>query len=266
MVTITKRGRECNIGRHLHDAASIFTAELSAIKVALQSLKAYSGITAAIYTDSRSAVQAIQNTSKCALVREILGLLVVLSRSQVKVILCWIPGHAGIEGNELADKKAKSAIDKPTLSTQEIPVSDVKAYIKRKVLESWKHDWHYTPIEEVKLKEVCPVISGTPIDLGLSRQETIKLTRLRIGHTRFTHKYHFNGENEPHLCVECSNEVGGDVELSVRHVLLDCENFALERQVHYDTWGVSLRDLLTSKDSVLKVFQFLKDISWYKEI
>ena len=60
--------------------------------------------------------------------------------------------------------------------------------------------------------------------------------------------------------------MGGDVELSVRHVLLDCENFALERQVHYDARGVSLRDLLTSKDSVLKVFQFLKDISWYKEI
>ena len=137
-------------------------------------------------------------------------------------MFCWIPGHAGIVGNELADSEAKASIGQSVVRTQEVPVSDVKAHIRRKVYEKWKQEWRETTVAEVKLKEVVPEIRGTPIALGLSRSETVKLTRLRIGHTRLTHSYHLIREDVP-MCVEC------EVVYSIRHVLLECGNFALER-------------------------------------
>ena len=96
-------------GRRLHPMASVFTAELAAIKFALISLKIYDNKSCVIYSDSRSALQAIQKLcSQVKLVREICELTAELSRQGVTVLFCWIPSHIGIEGNELADASAKS--------------------------------------------------------------------------------------------------------------------------------------------------------------
>ena len=92
-------------------------------------------ITCAVYTDSRSALQAIQGQSRCKLVQDILELLVLLSKREIKIIFCWLPGHCNILGNEKADKEAKAAVDLSVISPQEIPLSDVKTYIKKKMRE-----------------------------------------------------------------------------------------------------------------------------------
>ena len=109
---LSNDARDHILGRRLHESASIHTAELYAIKLALQSLKTCRRITCSLYTDSRSAVQSIKNISYCRLVRDILELIVILKRVEVEVVFCWLPGHAGIDGNELADKEAKSAISR----------------------------------------------------------------------------------------------------------------------------------------------------------
>ena len=177
------------------------------------------------------------------------------------MIFCWLPSHAGIKGNELADKEAKAAIGLDVISTQEIPVSDIKAYIKRKVYDDWRFKWKTKEkYKRVKLHTICPTIRRTPINLNLPRKDTWKLTRLRIGHTRYTHSYHYMADAEPPACIEC------EAETSVEHILIGCGNYALERLVHYDPREVSLQELLTNKQYVIKVLQFLKDIGLYSEI
>ena len=34
-----------------------------------------------------------------------------LKEKEKNIILCWVPGHAGIEGNEKADREAKDALE-----------------------------------------------------------------------------------------------------------------------------------------------------------
>ena len=262
VVAMLERGRDSAVKRRLHDTASIFTAELYAIKIALFSIKHSQAITCAVYTDSRSALQAIQGQSRCNLVQEILELLVMLSKKEIKIIFCWLPGHCNIPGNEKADKEAKAAVDLPIVSSQEIPLSDVKTYIKKKMREKIKRDWTLCLNErgeDPKLKEICPDIKGTPINIGLSRKDTMKLVRLRLGHTRVTHSYYLTGDEMP-WCVEC------ETPMSVKHILLECGNCAQERYNYYDPRDVTLRTLLTQREYVLKVLAFLKEIGWDKKL
>ena len=64
-------------------------------------------------------------------------------------------------------------------------MSDVKSYMKRKVIDKWKLDWE-NKAEPNKLKEICPTVKGTPLNLGLTRKDSWKLTRLRIEPTALT--------------------------------------------------------------------------------
>lgn len=246
-------------GRRLNEIASIFTAELYAIKIALLSLKVKRNIKCVIYTDSLSTVQALKNTSKHFMVTEILELLLTLKQIGVTITFCWVPGHAGIMGNELADEVAKASVSRDLISTQEIPFSDVKSYIKRKVVQNWQQEWETTTIEDVKLKEICPIIKKNPIELGLSRRDNIKLIRLRIGHARLVRSYHFSGEDVP-VCNTC-NQL-----LTVKHILLDCRNYLLQRLRYYNPRNTSLKELLSEKELVLKVLNFLKSIKLYTEL
>merc|ERR1712080_411759 len=182
-----------------------------------------------------------------------------MGRKEIKVVLCWIPGHTGIQGNEIADEAAKDAVWQRVVRTQEIPASDVKVYVKRKVYDKWKEEWRNTTIADVKLKEVIPEVRGAPLDLGVPRKDAVKLLRLRIGHTRLTHSYHFLREDVP-MCVEC------EVVYSVRHLLMECGNFAPVRIAHYDPREVTLQDLLTKREYALKVIKFLKDADLYRHI
>lgn len=98
-----------------------------------------------------------------------------------------------------------------------------------------------------------------PIELGLSRRDNIKLIRLRIGHARLVRSYHFSGEDVP-VCNTC-NQL-----LTIKHILLDCRNYLLQRLRYYNPRNTSLQELLSEKELVLKVLNFLKSIKLYTEL
>ena len=73
-----------------------------------------------VHCDYRSALQAIQGKFRCNLVQEILELLVLLNKREIKIIFCWLPGHCNIPGNEKADKEAKDAVGLTVVSSPSI--------------------------------------------------------------------------------------------------------------------------------------------------
>ncbi|KAK2706230.1 hypothetical protein QYM36_016312 [Artemia franciscana] len=73
-----------------------------------------------IYSDSKSAIQAVVNASTMEKPnRDVLICYIKLQDilKKKKVVIQWIPAHIGISGNEIADVKAKSAVESGTLVT-----------------------------------------------------------------------------------------------------------------------------------------------------
>ena len=280
------------VGKVLHPMSSVYTAELYAIKMALLVLKVYSGKSCVIYSDSRSALQAIQKLGTSnKLVQEICEQYVYLLQKNIKVLFCWIPSHIGIEGNESADKAAKSAAnneinisqDAMNLTTllknrikdkweeaaqgglvhrTEVSASDIKAHIKSKFKEEWQEAWRNTMVSQ-KLRKIQPTLKKPQI--SLCRKDSIKLTRLRIGHTRLTHGYLLHGEDRP-ICLECTYDEEDPVYLTIEHILMECGNYAMDRLPFFDLTNISIQKLFSDQEHAEKVINFFKSCELYKNI
>ena len=89
---------------------SVFTAETPAIHLALNTISAINGKNFTIFTESRSCLQALQRQIPISPKgRKLKHTIANLQEIGKIVELCWIPGHAGIPEDEVADKKAEEA-------------------------------------------------------------------------------------------------------------------------------------------------------------
>ena len=110
---------------------------------------------------------------------------------------CWIPSHIGIQGNEMEDKQAKtSLLLEPT--SFKISFSNFKPSINKYILEEWETSWN-NGIGN-KLLDIKPTIGEYQSVVRNIRKEEVVLARLRLGHTRVTHSYLLQGEEQPQ-CV-----------------------------------------------------------------
>jgi ribonuclease HI/endonuclease/exonuclease/phosphatase family metal-dependent hydrolase len=259
-----------SIQRKLHSYGSIFTAELYAIKLALIRLKTCHNITCTIYSDSLSAIQAIQNQAKHRLVLEIRETIPQLIKRKIKVTLCWIPGHVGITGNEEADKLAKEATKLNIVSTQELPPSDIKPMIKNTIRQRWKVEWEK---ETVKSKELFDSPLRHPLNLGLKRREATVITRLQIGHTRLTHTHIFNRQRPENEEDDDEDRVIQDLRCehcgghyTVKHILVTCPGLHQQRQRFFDPQITPLKHLLTTTEGAHLIIKFTKTIGIFTQL
>ncbi|GFW75813.1 RNase H domain-containing protein [Trichonephila clavipes] len=93
-------------------------------------------------------------------------------------------------GNEQADIMARLAM---TLLPLAVPLSDIKRVIPHHISTSWQESWSQQLAN--KLHYVKPVIGTSPVKP--MRRADVKLTRLRVGHTLFTHRHLLLGRNAP---------------------------------------------------------------------
>jgi ribonuclease HI len=227
---------------------SVFTAELFAIEKALQHIEDLAGISFCICSDSLSSIQALDNIySANPLVQGIHSLLASLSTKGVRVVFCWVPGHVGIQGNELADEAAKESLVKVSLDDKRVAHYDLKILFKSIFKLQFQAIWDAQLNN--KLKEIKNTIEPWESSIRSVRREEVVLTRLRIGHTILTHSFLFANDPEP-LCETCLTP------LTVKHILVECRKFIRERR------QVAMKDkveLILGDDSKMidKLFKFL---------
>lgn len=239
----------------LMDDSSVFNAELEGILSAIKYIKKEKIYKSVIYTDSLSAIQAIQ--SKIFKNPNIVHIFNLLRKLPPKahITFAWVPSHVGIPGNEKADELAKATLNEPITEDRQIVWSDLKSKVNMYLHKSWQTSWD----EEInnKLHEILPDLTeNLNVQGRLTRKEETVLSRLRIGHTWITHAYLLNGEEMP-FCVAC------DSPLTVKHILVECFDFLPTKLKYHNETDLHT---LFRKVKTANIMNFLKEIGLYGKI
>ena len=172
--------------------------------------------------DSRALFQRLQrpwcslgDSTSISLVRRLQHLD---SSFDIKVI--WIPGHAGIDGNEHADRAANAG---RALSQEAVPLAPeaVASFLKEQSAAEWARRYSSGP-----QNTHFQLTGGVPLPTGeLSREEATTLFRLRVDRAPFALGTLARfGRAESAFCP-C-----GSGEQDSLHILLDCPNFSTQRR------------------------------------
>src|SRR5271156_12170 len=134
-------------GGSMEPWSSIVTAELRGIKLVVNWLlrKEVRG-DVVIFTDSKSAIQALLTNRKVAEVRKDCWDILSLTSQRYQttkseIILQWVPSHMGILGNEHVDRLAGEARERPRVGRQYAEFGEIQKEIKRVSLQNWQNHW-----------------------------------------------------------------------------------------------------------------------------
>lgn len=243
----------------LNALASIFSAELVAIESAVNSVKLTKNTSITIYSDSKSALQAIvKYDSKNPIVQNIHILLLILYNNNNKIKFCWIPAHCDIKGNELADKAAKNATKFSKKCNNPILFSDVKAFLREKCRQKWQLDWN-SKVNN-KLFKVDSSVGKRDFSGFQNRISEIKFTRLRLGHTKLTHKHLLLNEQQP-VCEVCN------CIISIEHIITKCPKYETKRIRFLGSREIKMSDALKRVNSQKNnILRFLQNTRLFHEI
>ncbi|GBM99844.1 hypothetical protein AVEN_150986-1, partial [Araneus ventricosus] len=137
--------------------------------------------------------------------------------------------HVGTLGNEKADYASRTA-SIPIEHT--IPLAIPKS-VQHYIFNKWQETWDLQVNN--KLHRIKPSVVLWPI--FPIRGFDVQLTRLRIGHTWYTHIHLLSGDSVP-LCTSC-NEVQ-----TVDHILTKCPDFNSSRLNFFKTAILDMNDLV----------------------
>ena len=152
----------------------------------------------------------------------------------------------------MVDKKAKTSLSLEPTSFK-ISFSNFKPCINKYILEEWQTLWNNSIGN--KLLDIKPTIGEYQSVVRNIRKEVV-LARLRLGHTRVTHLYLLQGEEQP-------QGVGCDVPFTVRHFLLECGDFA---QVRNNCFHVDNMKELFQVIHIDSIMTFLRKINLFNKI
>ena len=238
--------------------ATIFTAEVYALQLAIDYIKRVDRGKFVIFTDSLSALRALSNIrNNHPYVRRLIHEIDHLNRQDaLEIELCWVPSHVGILGNEAADTKAAEASMK---RPEFIPIfyKDVYCSIKEKFKVKSNAAWQSS---SQKLYEVKSTNKPWKTPPNTNRQHEVIVNRLRLGHTYLTHSYLMDASShgQPPVCHFCN-----DALLSVKHLFLVCPQLAGCRCATIGGSNIvnfSLADVLGEEADYKKIIDFLNRI------
>lgn len=240
------------IATRILDIESIFSAEAKAVlqAIGLCSLQSTS-TNFIILSDSLSTLKAVKNrynsNSIIQLIRK------DLNQSIHNIVLCWIPSHSGIFGNEEVDRIANRASEDQIIE-KIISREDMCNYIKGRRFQEINIEWQ---TETTKLNSIKEDTTIWHSSYHKNRRCEVIITRLRIGHSRLSHG-HLMEKKDPKLCL-CGNVI------SINHILTECPNYKIFRDKNHLIGDLKI-DLSNNNKILQNMFQFLKETDLFDEI
>ena len=255
----------------LPNFTSIFHAEQMAIFQALFYIKQnFQSGHFLLISDSLSALQSISTIPSRVNPSLALSIIhLIKSMFTIQIDFLWVPGHAGIINNEIADEIAKSARSSP-VSLKLLPMSEVFSLIRTSTRDDWSLNYsrsfnnqnsHYLLVQPLLPKYPWyKLFNDTP------RSLIIKLSRLRFGHNRLpVHLKRINLSDSE----MCPLHLDAPSEGNINHLLFECSELLTIRQNLY-TEAIKLNfptplrsiDLLSSEHfSIFPfIFKFISEL------
>ena len=148
-------GSERGLSKRVEDHVAIVTAEMVAIKKAIEISKF--NITKeknkktkiAIFTDSLSTLQALEGdqtkSARFDIITELNEKYTEAFNNNIEITLVWIPAHCDLNGNEEADHLARQGTQKRIIEKKEkvkLGTTELKALVKKRVRKLiWEKEW-----------------------------------------------------------------------------------------------------------------------------
>jgi hypothetical protein len=165
--------------KRLPNNASIFSADSSAILLALDMISQTSNLKFLILSDSLSCINSIENKDlQNPFIVEISERQHKLLSTGVCITFVWVPSHIGIAGNTAANATAKAAICLQ-ISNSLIPYSDLKPLISSHLNNCWQQSWKQKPITnfiEFNHSSVRPNSCTFHVEMKLSSIDFVSVT------------------------------------------------------------------------------------------
>ena len=245
----------------LHPTYSIFEAEMSAIKTALtyiknQHISHYNNNISntdekniVIYTDSLSAITAIENFSTRQLTKQIVEILdehEIIKALHINITIAWVPSHVDIRGNEIADQLAKAATLLSAADLQPlVTLTDIYKSIDKEIITIWQET--YTKSNTIShYKDIEPQVSFSNKFSSKNLNKESIITRLRLGNTYLNKYLQKIGKHSNGNCDHCVKQ-----KETITHFLLKCPYYNITKNIPNPT----LQSILSDQIQIELIYQ-----------
>jgi len=212
------------IKHKLPSDSTVFSAEAWAIYQALILIDSSSSSSAAVFSDSKSVLDALSSFSLKSgsnyLIPLIRNKFHSMTASGISIHLAWIPSHKGIPGNERADTLAKQAASNGRKPKFKIPFTDFfpqsLQLMKTKFLAHLKNDFLTKGTFYSSHFFQSTLSKPWFFHLSLPREQIVTLCRLRSNH------YNLNYSLFRKNIVASSACPCGDSRQDANHIVFRC--------------------------------------------